>query len=77
MDAGSRSQNPQNVPPGDALTKLSPRSLPQMSGKTSEKRNKKKDTQTFENDGILGAPKVAEKLRDLASLDVYKFRLIS
>jgi hypothetical protein len=48
-----------------------------MSGKTSEKRNKKKDTQTFENDGILGAPKVAEKLRDLASLDVYKFRLIS
>ena len=77
VDAGSRSQNPQNVPPGDALTKLSPRSLPQMSGKTSEKRNKKKDTQTFENDSTFGGPKVDEKLRDLASLDVYKFRLIS
>jgi hypothetical protein len=34
---GSRSQNPQNVPPGDAVTKLSPLSLPQMSSKTSEK----------------------------------------
>ena len=39
VDTGSRSQNPQDVPPGDALTKLSPQSLPQMSGKTSEKRN--------------------------------------
>ena len=78
VDTGSCSQNPQNVPPpGDALTKLSPLSLPQISGKTSEKGDKIKDAQTFENDSILGAPKVAEKLRDLASLDMYKFRLIS
>jgi hypothetical protein len=77
VDTGSCSQNPQNVPPGGALTELSPLSLPQMSGKTSEKGKKKKKAQTFENDSILGAPKVAEKPRHLVSLDMYKFRLIS
>ena len=49
-----------------------------MSGKTSEKgKTEKEDAPTFENDSILGAPKVAEKLRDLASHNMYKFRFIS
>ena len=56
---------------------LSPLSLPQMSGKMSEKKRGGGGAQTFENYGILGAPKVAKKLGDLASLDIYKFRSVN
>jgi hypothetical protein len=78
VDTGSCLQNPQYVPLRDALTMLSPLSVPQMSGKTSEKGGKQKqDVRTFENDRIFGAPKVAKRPRDLVRLDMYKFRFIS
>jgi hypothetical protein len=78
IDTGSCLQNPQYVPLRDAVTILSPLSVPQMSGKSSEKGGKQKqDVRTFENDRIFGAPKVAKRPRDLVRLDMYKFRFIS
>ena len=75
---GSRLQNPQCVPLRDALTMLSPLSLPHVSEKTSETGEKKqKDAQTFKYDGILRAPKVTEGLGDPVSHNMYKFRFIS
>lgn len=78
MDSGTGtcSQKPQYLPLRDALMMFSPLSLPQMSGKISGKRRRKQKqgAKTFENNSILGAPKVAERLpvRDLISLNMYK-----
>ena len=78
VDTETCSQNPQCVPTRDALTIISPISLPQMSGKISETAGKhKQDAQTFENDSILGAPKVAKRLPLSVSHNMYKFWLIS
>ena len=78
VDTGSRSQNPLYVPLRDTLTMPSPMSLPQISGKTSETGGKEKqDAQTFEDDGILWAPNVAKRLRNLVSHNMNRFRFIS
>ena len=37
----------------------------------------KKTSQTFENDGILGTPKVAKRLQGPVGHDIYEFRSIS
>ena len=72
-------QNPQYVPARDALTMLSPLSLPQTSGKTSEKTggNTKQDAQTFENDSIFWAPKVDKRPRGPVGHNMHRFRFIS
>ena len=49
-----------------------------MSGKTSEAGEiQKEKVQTFENDRILGEPKVSKRLRDLVGYNIYSFRFIS
>jgi hypothetical protein len=44
-----------------------------------QKQGKKhnKDAQTFENESIIGSPKVAKKQRDLVGPNIYKSRSIS
>jgi hypothetical protein len=79
VDARSRLHKPQRVPLRDALTMLSPMSLPRMSGKIlkTRERAEKKDEQTFEDERIFGVPNVAKNVRDLVGLDIYRFRFIS
>jgi hypothetical protein len=49
-----------------------------MSGKTSETREKQKqDAQTFENESIFWAPKVAKELQVPVGHNIRKFRFIS
>jgi hypothetical protein len=48
-----------------------------MSGKTSETWEITKTRRpTFENDSILGAPKIAKRPQDPVGHNIYKFRFI-
>jgi hypothetical protein len=79
-ETGNRLQDPhwQYVPLRDSSIMLCPLSLPHMSNKTSEIRGKaKKDAQTFENNSIFWAPKVAKRLQAAVGHNMYRFRFIS
>ena len=56
---------------------LPPLSLPQMSGKTSETGENNNKTQTFKDDRIFDAPKVAKELRVPVGHNVNRFSSIS
>ena len=63
------------MPLRDALTMLSPTSLPQISVKTSETgETPQKDARTFKNNSIFGAPEVVKEMQDLvASHNMYRY----